>query len=226
MTTTHVGSATLRTVDDLSGPAGRLEGLLNTGSPDAPFTVLACHPHPLGGGTMHNKVVFHAMKAFQSFGLPVLRFNFRGTGRSAGEHDNGLGEQDDVRAALGWLEREYRRPILFVGFSFGAYVGLNACCGDPRVQGLVALGLPVHADGRDYQYGFLSACRQPKLFVSGTQDQYGSASLVEKVVAAAAPPSLLVWVEGGDHFFLGKLDQVQLAIRNWAGHRFAGLKAK
>jgi alpha/beta superfamily hydrolase len=151
MTQSHVGSAILRTVDDLRGPAGRLEALLNAGAPDAPYAALVCHPHPLGGGTMHNKVVYHAMKAFQSLGLPVLRFNFRGTELSEGEHDFGEGEQDDVRAALDWLQREFDLPILFAGFSFGSYVGLRACCGDPRVIGLVALGIPTHAEGRDYE---------------------------------------------------------------------------
>jgi alpha/beta superfamily hydrolase len=173
MTQSHVGSAILRTVDDLRGPAGRLEALLNAGAPDAPYAALVCHPHPLGGGTMHNKVVYHAMKAFQSLGLPVLRFNFRGTELSEGEHDFGEGEQDDVRAALDWLQREFDLPILFAGFSFGSYVGLRACCGDPRVIGLVALGIPTHAEGRDYDYDFLHECPQPKLFVSGTRDQYG-----------------------------------------------------
>ena len=107
---------------------------------------------------MHNKVVYHAMKAFQSFGLPVLRFNFRGTGLSEGEHDYGRGEQDDVRAALDWLDNEFHLPILFAGFSFGSYVGMSVCCGDTRVKGIVALGLPVHAEGRDYRYDFLAAC--------------------------------------------------------------------
>src|SRR5579863_8941117 len=112
MTHSHTsGSAVLRTIDDLHSPAGRLEALLNAGAPDAPYSALVCHPHPLGGGTMHNKVVYHAMKALQGLGLPVLRFNFRGTELSEGEHDEGRGEQDDVRAALAWLEREFHRPI-------------------------------------------------------------------------------------------------------------------
>src|SRR6185437_4667950 len=139
---------TVRTIDDLGGPAGHLEALLNTGSPQAKYAVLLCHPHPLGGGTMHNKVVYHAMKAFQSRGLPVLRFNFRGTGLSQGLHDHGHGEQDDVRAALDWLDRNLHLPILLAGFSFGAYVGLSAVCSDPRVRGAVALGLPFGAEGR------------------------------------------------------------------------------
>ncbi|MGC2548134.1 MAG: alpha/beta hydrolase, partial [Silvibacterium sp.] len=122
--------AAVRTIENLTGPSGRLEALLNTGSPEAKYAVLLCHPHPLGGGTMHNKVVYHAMKAFQTLGLPVLRFNFRGTGLSEGTHDDGRGEQDDVRSALGWLEQHLRLPILFAGFSFGSYVGLRVACSD------------------------------------------------------------------------------------------------
>jgi alpha/beta superfamily hydrolase len=221
MTTTHIGSALLRTVENLRGPAGRLEALLNAGRSDAPYSVLICHPHPLGGGTLHNKVVFHAMKAFQSFGLPVLRFNFRGTGLSEGEHDDGRGEQDDVRAALDWLDKEFARPILFAGFSFGAAVGLESCCGDPRVKGLVGLGLPVIAEGRVYRYDFLAKCTQPKLFISGTRDQFGPRAEVQAAVASAAPPAEMVWVDGADHFFAGELGQVQSAIRTWIKSSFS-----
>jgi uncharacterized protein len=210
----------LRTID-LHGPAGRLEALLNAGDVDAPFCVLICHPHPLGGGTFHNKVVFQTMKAFQTFGLPVLRFNFRGTGRSEGIHDDGRGEQDDVRAALDWLNAEFERPILFAGFSFGAAVGMEACCGDSRVRGMVGLGLPVHAEGRNYDYDFLANCPQPKLFISGTNDQYGPRTSLEEVIAHVHPPSQTIWVEGADHFFVGKLDQVQSAIRHWLVSSFA-----
>lgn len=220
MTQAHIGSAILRTVDDLRGPAGKLEALLNAGSPEAQFAVLVCHPHPLGGGTMHNKVVYHAMKAFQSFGFPVLRFNFRGTGRSEGVHDNGRGEVQDAKAALDWVTREFGLPLLFAGFSFGANVGLRACCGDSRVKGLVGLGLPVHAEGRDYHYNFLEKCTQPKLFVSGSNDQYGPVSKVEAVFQAAAKPSELIWIDGADHFFVGKLEQVQSAIRTWVAQHF------
>ena len=220
MNSTQPPVFSLRTIDNLRGPAGRLEALLNTGVPDARYAVLVCHPHPLGGGTMHNKVVYHAMKAFGSFGLPVLRFNFRGTGLSEGQHDHGRGEQDDVRAALDWLDNEFHLPILFAGFSFGSYVGLSVCCGDPRVKGLVALGLPVHAEGRDYRYDFLSACGTSKLFISGTRDRYGPQSQIEAAMAMAASPKEMVWVEGADHFFVGKLDQVQRAIRNWCEAHF------
>jgi uncharacterized protein len=210
----------IRSIADLSGPAGPLESLLNAGRPDAEFAALVCHPHPLGGGTMHNKVVYHATKALGSFGFPVLRFNFRGTGLSAGEHDHGRGERDDVRAALEWLDREFHLPILFAGFSFGANVGLRACCGDERVKGLIALGIPVHAEGRDYHYEFLSRCGAPKLFVSGDRDQYGPVTQVEAVVRSAPPPAELVWIADADHFFVGKLDEMQAAIRRWVDLHF------
>jgi alpha/beta superfamily hydrolase len=217
---TPTDSSALRTIETLRGPAGRLEALLNAGQPEAPYAALVCHPHPLGGGTMHNKVVYHTAKAFQSLGLPVLRFNFRGTGLSEGEHDHGRGEQDDVRAALDWLQKEFSRPILFAGFSFGSYVGLRVCCGDPRVHGLIGLGLPVHAEGRDYSYEFLRECPQPKLFLSGTRDQYGPQEKVAAVIAQAKFPAELVWINEADHFFVGKLDQVRDAISRWVRTSF------
>lgn len=239
MKQSHIGTAVLRTVDDLRGPAGRLEALLNTGAADAPYAALVCHPHPLGGGTLHNKVVYHAMKALQSLGLPVLRFNFRGTELSEGKHDEGRGEQDDVRAALDWLEREFHRPILVAGFSFGAYVSLRACCVDTgRVPGLIALGLPVAAEGRGYDYDFLRGCPQPKLFISGTRDQFGPKAEVEAAVALAREPKKLVWIEDADHFFTSlapsagaharpagsKLDEVREAIRTWTTQCFPPLE--
>lgn len=169
---------------------------------------------------MHNKVVYHAMKALHRLGLPVLRFNFRGTGLSEGAHDKGVGEREDVRAALDWLDKEFNKPILFAGFSFGANVGMRACCGDPRVAGLIALGLPVEAEGRKYTYPYLPKCGQPKLFVSGDHDRYGPVAAVEAVVATAANPKQLVWIEGADHFFVGKLHQVQVAMIAWIAETF------
>jgi uncharacterized protein len=217
----------IRSIDTLHGPAGRLEALLNTGSEDARYAALICHPHPAGGGTMHNKVVYHAMKAFTSFGLPVLRFNFRGTGLSEGEHDEGHGEQDDVRAALSWLEREYGLPTLFAGFSFGSHVGLCACCGDPRVVGLVGLGLPITAAGRGYEYNFLSQCIAPKLFISGDHDEFGPADALDPIWQIAPDPKRTVWIAGADHFFQGtadspgaKLSIMQSEMRSWLQETF------
>ena len=219
--------AQIQSIEDLHGPAGRLEALLNTGRSDAPYATLVCHPHPAGGGTMHNKVVYHAMKALGSFGLPVLRFNFRGVGLSEGVFDDGRGEQDDVRATLDWLDRRFRLPILFAGFSFGSYVGLRACCGDARVKGIIGLGVPVHAEGRDYTYKFLPHCHQPKLFISGDQDQYGPRHTMECIFSTAPEPKRLRWIEGADHFFQGtpespaaKLSLMQQAVRSWLQSEF------
>lgn len=217
----------IRSIDDLHGPAGRLEAVLNSGQPDAAYAVLVCHPHPLGGGTMHNKVVYHAMKTFSSFGLPVLRFNFRGVGLSEGAYNEGRGEQGDTRAALDWLDRNLSVPILSAGFSFGAYVNLRASCGDPRVKGILAMGLPGLAEGRSYTYEFLAQCAQPKLFISGDHDQFGARDVVEKAVASAAEPKRLVWIEGAEHFFQGipqspspKLSQMQQEIALWLQNQF------
>jgi len=199
----------------LKGPAGRLEALLNEGKPDATHAALVCHPHPLYGGTVHNKVVYHAMKALNSFGFPVLRFNFRGAGLSEGQHDQGHGETEDVRTALDWLDSEYHLPILFCGFSFGAATGMRAACPDERVAALIALGTPVAVEGRLYTYKFLENCAKPKLFISGSRDQYGPQENLKEVFVLAAQPKQLVLVEGAEHFFEGKLSVVQAAIRNW-----------
>ena len=218
----------VRSIENLQGPAGALEAILNTGAPDSPYTALVAHPHPPSGGTMHNKVVYHAMKAFTHFGVPVLRFNFRGTGTSAGVHDEGRGEVDDVRAALDWLDRYFGKPVLFAGFSFGSNVGFRACCGDTRVAGLIGLGLPVRAAGRDYHYRFLPGCTQPKLFISGDQDEFCPQPVLDEMLQTAAHPWQRFIVPGADHFFQGvatspkpKLDIMQGLLRDWLIHTFA-----
>ncbi|HEY6351644.1 MAG TPA: alpha/beta family hydrolase [Candidatus Angelobacter sp.] len=199
----------------LGGPAGKLEALLNEGHPDATHAALVCHPHPLFGGTMHNKVVYHAMKSLHGFGFPVLRFNFRGAGLSEGEHDQGRGEVEDVRSALDWLSSEYELPIIFCGFSFGAATGLRAACPDPRVAGTIALGTPVSTEGRAYAYNFLGNCDKPKLFASGARDQYGAEAGLKEIFAMAGEPKQLILIEGAEHFFEGHLPEMQAAIRNW-----------
>ncbi|MFZ0743192.1 MAG: alpha/beta fold hydrolase [Terracidiphilus sp.] len=211
----------LRNVE-LHGPDGRLEALLNEAAPDAPFAALVCHPHPMGGGTMHNKVVYHAMKALNApewgLGWPVLRFNFRGTGLSEGTHD-GKAETGDVLAALDWLENAYNRPLVVVGFSFGAAMALLACCtsqpGRANIRALVALGLPTQAEGRHYRYSFLENCSLPKLFLSGDRDEFAPAADLMKVAATTAEPRKLVLLPGADHFFAGQLEAMQNALAGW-----------
>jgi alpha/beta superfamily hydrolase len=213
-------SSTIRSLF-LDGPAGRLEALLNAGAANATHAALVCHPHPLFGGTLHNKVVFHTMKELNSFGFPVLRFNFRGTGLSEGEHDHGIGEVDDVRTALDWLDSEFHLPLIFAGFSFGAAVGLRAACADPRVRAAIGVGLPVNPvaaaseEPRAYTFEFLEDCRKPKLFVSGARDQFGPRAKLEALVASVPEPMKLVIIEGGDHFFEGRLRELREAIEAW-----------
>ncbi len=220
-------AATIQTVDDLRGPAGRLEALLNVGSPDATYSAVVCHPHPPSGGTMHTKVVYQAMKAFSHFGVPVLRFNFRGTGRSEGVHDNGPGEIADVRAALDWLESTFHLPILLAGFSFGANIGFRAGCGDPRVKGLVGIGMPVQAAGRSYSYEFISKCTAPKLFLTGAEDPFAPRALMEATFNTTPGNKEMLWIPNADHFFAGvpgspepKLDLMQAALRQWLSKHF------
>ena len=205
----------------IDGPAGRLEALLNAGSANATHAAVVCHPHPLFGGTLHNKVVFHTMKALNSFGFPVLRFNFRGTGLSQGEHDHGKGEIEDVRAALDWLDSEYHLSLIFAGFSFGAAVGLRAACADARVRAVIGVGTPVAPvaaeteEPRVYTFDFLKDCAKPKLFVSGARDQFGPRVKLEALVASLREPKKLVVIEGADHFFEGRLRELREAIEAW-----------
>lgn len=161
------------------------------------------------------------MKALNSFGFPVLRFNFRGTGLSQGEHDYGEGEVADVRAGLDWLEAEYHLPLLFAGFSFGAAVGLRAACDDTRVRAVIGVGTPVgpvlagSEVPRAYTFEFLQECRRPKLFVSGGRDQFGPRDKLEALVASAPEPKKLVVIEGADHFFEGRLRELREVIETW-----------
>lgn len=210
----------------LPGPAGQLEALLNSGAEKATHAALVCHPHPLFGGTMHNKVVFHAMKALNIFGFPVLRFNFRGTGLSHGEHDHGRGESDDVRTALDWLDREFHLPLIFAGFSFGAAVGLGVACAEDGVKALIGLGVPVApVDQRSYDLQFLRSCAKPKLFLSGSRDQFGPRAKLETLVHALPEPKKLVIIDSADHFFEGRLREMREAMEAWIRVAILGAKA-
>jgi alpha/beta superfamily hydrolase len=161
------------------------------------------------------------MKALNSFGFPVLRFNFRGTGLSQGEHDHGIGEVDDVRTALDWLDNQLHLPLIFAGFSFGAAVGLRAACADARVKAAISAGtpvVPVAADTelpRTYTFDFLHECAKPKLFVSGARDQFGPRTQLEALVRSLPEPKKLVVIEGADHFFEGRLRELREAIETW-----------
>ena len=207
----------------LSGPAGRIETILWSVAPEGPasqppLAAVVCHPHPLFGGSMHNKVVYHAAKAIHRYGLPVVRFNFRGVGLSEGQHDNGAGEMDDVHSVLNFLAEEFPNlPLLVAGFSFGAWVGLRAGCADSRVAELIGLGLPV-ANFKTRSFSYLDGCEKPKLLVTGEFDQFGPPHELRAMVNSF--PSHVVEqtqiaIIGGDHFFTGHLPELDKAIAAW-----------
>jgi alpha/beta superfamily hydrolase len=208
----------------LNGPIGRLEAILWTPNHPRvlPLAAVICHPHPLFGGTLHNKVVYQAAKSIDALRIPVLRFNFRGAGLSAGAHDQGRGEQGDVQAAIDFLATEFpRTPLLLGGFSFGSWVGLRRGCADPRVTDLIGLGVPVN----DSDFTYLSACVKPKLFVSGSNDEHGAPEKVEELVAMLPGENRLVLIDGTDHFFTGRLPLLDRAITDWLVQRHPDLVA-
>lgn len=197
----------------IPGPAGNLEALLEW---NPRWTVrqaaIVCHPHPLYGGTMHNKVVFRAAKAATQVDAPALRFNFRGVGRSGGEYGGGVGERDDARAALDYLVTRFpQAPVAMMGFSFGSVVALAVGSTDARVNSLVGIGLPVNS----VDFHFLQKVQKPKLLVQGTQDQFGSCENMKKLFSSLKAPKRLRFVEDADHFVTGKLVELQLEVREF-----------
>ncbi len=187
------------------GPAGRLEGLWKEASARAPGSAVFAHPHPLHGGTLHNKVVYRASRALASAGYGTLRFNFRGVGLSEGSYDGGRGETDDFRAALDEAQRRGGLPIVAGGFSFGSSAALRAIAGDARVRALIAAGLPLAVEGTDG----LPRPRVPALFVAGERDTLGPPTHLKKFVGNAGE---VVVIPGADHFFEGKLREFEDAI--------------
>ncbi len=195
----------------LEGPAGRLEALHE--GPDDGVKIervaVLCHPHPLHGGTMHNKVVFRMAKAARRAASAVVRFNFRGTGQSHGEHDNGRGEQDDVRTAVAYAKDRYPGlPLVLGGFSFGSSMSAKIACSDPSIERWIGAGFPVDRAS----FGFMKTCACPSFFIHSTTDQFGSRSRMEEVFAFTPKPKNLEWIEADDHFFGGKLDEFEEAV--------------
>jgi alpha/beta superfamily hydrolase len=208
----------------LEGPAGRLEAILWTPvrSKSPLLAAVICHPHPLFGGTMHNKVVYNTAKTLDALGIPALRFNFRGAGLSAGEHDKGRGELGDVQAALDHLAAQFPGiPLLLAGFSFGSVVGLRVGCRDARVSELIGIGIPVN----NSDFSFLANCPKPKLFVHGANDKFGVRKKVEQTVAALTGENRLVVIEDADHFFAGHLGEFNAAIAGWLTERHPAMRS-
>jgi hypothetical protein len=207
------------------GPVGRIEAVYWKAAAAAPpIAAVVCHPHPLFGGTLHNKVVYQAARTFDRLGVPVLRFNFRGAGMSEGTHDRGHGEQADVRAAIDFIAGEYPGvPILVAGFSFGCWVGLRVGCADQRVTELVGLGAPVG----DSDFSYLASCNKPRLMIQGEHDQFGAPErlmeLVRSFPAKIRNETRVIVVPGGDHFFAGRLANVDGALSAWLVERHSQL---
>jgi len=194
---------------------GRLEAILKEPrNGQVRGVALVLHPHPLGGGTMHNKVVFRAAAALNDAGLIALRINFRGVGQSTGEHDEGRGEQEDVRAGLNYLVENYpEQQITLCGFSFGARVGLEVGMADNLVRRMIAIGAPVDK----YDFSFLADCRKPILFVHGEHDEYGNVGKLQQLVDRISKHTEveLRVIKGAGHFFDTQLDELKQVITEW-----------
>ena len=198
---------------DIAGPAGLLEGLINarSGGESRAMAVLA-HPLPTAGGTMHTKAVFHAAKAFARIDVPVLRFNFRGVGRSAGSFSDGPGEREDFRAALAFMKARYPdvTRVWCGGMSFGSWVALTVGAEDPGVTALVGIACPV----TKYDYSTVVAARKPTFLIHGEHDDLVPVKEVRKFYALLPEPKELVVIDSADHLFDGKVSEVGDAVED------------
>lgn len=208
----------------IDAPHGRLEAILKEPSgAGARGAALVLHPHPLHGGTMHNKVVFRTARGLNDAGVVTLRINFRGVGHSTGVHTGARGgEQEDARVALDYLVSQYPNvPVIVAGFSFGARVGLEVGTYDERVRHLVGVGTPVSIEERDYDFSFIRECRKPLLFVHGERDEFGTVADLN-ALAAEAPPEAHARVRiipGAGHFFDQQLEDLRRAVAEWTAEQ-------
>ena len=194
---------------------GQLEGILKEPAGESRGVALVCHPHPLGGGTMHNKVVFRAAAGLVDAGLATLRFNFRGVEASTGQHNEIEGGIEDVRDALEYIAAEYPgEDLTLAGFSFGSRTGLAVGKDDDRVRRLISIGTPVD---KYHDYDFLLGLTKPILFVHGDQDEFGSVENLKKLVddVSRTSETELILLENCGHFFDEHLNQLRDAVKNW-----------
>lgn len=191
----------------LSGPAGRLEAILEEPEEGLPSqAALVCHPHPQHGGTMHNKVVYRIARGLRRAGAAVLRFNYRGVNLSEGAYAHGDGEREDAKSALAYLRQRYPGlPCTLAGFSFGARIALQIACQGAGAARAIAVGFPTVYRDRSY----LQDCTVPRAFLQSTHDEYGPMRELEELVATLPEPKRLVFVEAGNHFFAGALERLE-----------------
>jgi alpha/beta superfamily hydrolase len=196
---------------------GRLEAIYRPKSNQAERAALVLHPHPLHGGTMHNKVVFRAAKALNECGFETLRFNFRGVGLSTGEFDEGRGECADAQVALDYLlnSQPNAREVIVAGFSFGSIVGLRVGCSDERVDRLIAIGAPARMGNLD----FIANCAKPIIFIHGTEDDVAPLAPLEEFLSTlpAGGDFELVRIAGAGHFFDNHAVELMRAIKDFVG---------
>ncbi|HEY5611013.1 MAG TPA: alpha/beta fold hydrolase [Thermoanaerobaculia bacterium] len=196
---------------DLYTDAGRLEALYR--DIESPVAVaVICHPHPLHGGTLHNKVVFRAARGLEAANLATLRFNFRGAGASHGEHDEGAGEQRDFEAALDWIMKRHPGKRVFAGgFSFGSWIASRVAVDRSEVEAIFLIGPPL----KKYTMSYLRGCSKPMLFIQGSEDEFGDPEKLDALVGQCRDAESIV-VTGADHFFAGQLEIVEEAMKEWA----------
>jgi alpha/beta superfamily hydrolase len=209
-------------IADLRGPAGPLEALLDEPREGTAVraAVVFAHPHPEYGGTMHTKVVYQGAKALARIGCAVLRFNFRGVGRSGGEFDRGPGEQDDFRAALDHMAARYPgTPLWAAGFSFGAWVALETGATDDRVRVLIGIAPPVMASvsGMNYEFPNTVASTKPKFFVQGEADEVCPLEGMWHFYGQLQEPKELVVIDAADHLFEGRAQEAGEALEDLLG---------
>lgn len=195
----------------IQGPAGPLECLIKEASPGAPWAVIS-HAHPLHGGVMFFKVLHRMARVLHEVGYSVFRYNFRGVGRSAGVHDHGTGELEDLRAVVNYLETERGQgKVLLAGYSFGSWISARLGMDDPRVWGLLHAGLAA----RFFELKFLASCPHPTAVVQGDRDHLADLADVEALVHSM-PRAHLYTVHGADHFFEARLDELEASVREAA----------
>jgi uncharacterized protein len=201
----------------LSGPAGKLEALLEEPEDEAPVeAAVVCHPHPQGGGTMHNKVVYRLARGLRRSGCVVLRFNYRGVNLSEGEYAHGIGETDDARVALRELQSRYPDlPLVAAGFSFGSRVALRLSSQENAIRRVIAVGFPTRISERQFAY----EVRVPKFFVHSTRDEFGPRAEFSAFYDSLPEPKELEWIEASDHFFKDSLDALEAVIEGLGRRR-------
>jgi alpha/beta superfamily hydrolase len=197
----------------LAGPTGSLEGMLETPQDaDASRIAVVCHPHPVYGGTMTNKVVHMLAKAFNELGVATIRFNYRGVGASVGAYDDGRGETLDTLAVIRWAqERAPQAKLWLAGFSFGGAIALKAAA-QVRPERIVTVAPAIQRV--DVSRVPSPSC--PWLLVQGDQDELVNAQEVQAWAEALEPPPEIVLLPGVDHFFHGRLNELRDAVVRWA----------